>query len=85
MVEIHPTAIVEPGATLGTEVSVGAYAFIGSDTVLEDGCCLHHHACVEGFTRLGPACEVFPFALIGGKTHDLKFAGGRPGLYCGAR
>ena len=46
---------------------------------------LHHHAAVEGFTTLGRECEVFPYACIGGKTQDLKFKGGRPGLKAGDR
>src|SRR6185369_10389530 len=42
------------------------------------------HASVEGDTVLGPGCEVFPYACIGGKTQDLKFKGGRPGVRIGA-
>jgi UDP-N-acetylglucosamine acyltransferase len=34
---------------------------------------------------LGAACEVFPYACIGGKTQDLKFKGGNPGLVVGDR
>ena len=82
---IHPTAIIEPGAVLEEGVAVGAYALVGPDVRLGAGTVLHHHACVEGFTQLGPNNEVFPFALIGSKTHDLKFHGGRPGLRTGAR
>ncbi len=84
-VNIHPTAIIEPGAKLGQEVVVGAYAFVGSDVTLGDGCQLQHHAVVEGFTSLGPQCEVFPFAVIGGRTQDLKARPGKPGLKIGAR
>jgi len=82
---IHPTAIIEAGAKLGAGVTVGAYAYVGPDVTLGDGCTLHHHACVEGFTSLGPACEVFPFAVIGGRSQDLKARPGKPGLRVGAR
>jgi UDP-N-acetylglucosamine acyltransferase len=82
---IHPTAIVEPGAKLGQRVEIGAYAFVGRDVALGDGCRLHHHAVVEGFTQLGADCEVFPFAVIGGRTQDLKARPGKPGLKVGAR
>lgn len=82
---IHPTAIVEPGARLGADVSIGAYAYVGSQVELGDGCVLHHHAAVEGRTVLGRQCEVFPFTCIGTKTHDLKYAGGDPGLRIGDR
>ncbi|MEY2880023.1 MAG: hypothetical protein RLZZ15_2403 [Verrucomicrobiota bacterium] len=83
--KIHPTAIIEPGARLGADVEIGAYAFVAGTVALGAGTRLHHHASVEGETELGENCEVFPYACIGGKTQDLKFAGGRPGLRIGAR
>lgn len=83
--KIHPTAIVEDGATLGNDAEIGAYAYVGGRVTLGDGCRIHHHATVEGHTYLGPQCEVFPYAAIGTKTHDLKFKGGTPGLRVGAR
>ena len=83
--QLHPTAIVEPGAQLGTDVMLGAYAYVGAGVTLGDGTRLHHHASVEGNTVLGAQCEVFPYACIGGKTQDLKFKGGSPGVRIGAR
>ncbi len=82
---VHPTAIVESGAQLTEGVTIGAYAYVGAEVQLGAGTLLHHHACVEGRTTLGAANEVFPFALIGSKTHDLKFTGGQPGLRAGDR
>lgn len=82
---IHPTAIVERGAQLGEGVEIGAYAFVGSTVVLGAGTRLHHHATVEGNTVLGEACEIFPFACLGGKTQDLKYKGGNPGVRIGER
>src|SRR5688500_10699178 len=82
---IHPTAIVEAGARLDTDIEIGAYAFVGRSVTLGAGTRLHHHASVEGNTVLGRACEVFPYACIGGKTQDLKFKGGSPGLQIGDR
>ena len=82
---IHPTAIVEPGAQLGADVELGAYTFVGAGVQLGDGTRLHHHASVEGRTALGENCEIFPYACIGGKTQDLKFKGGTPGLRIGDR
>ncbi len=83
--KIHPTAIVETGAQLGAEVEIGAYVFVGATVELGDGTRLHHHASVEGRTSVGKNCEVFPYACIGGKTQDLKFKGGTPGLRIGER
>src|ERR1051326_63157 len=83
--KIHPTAIIEPGAQLGADVEIGAYGFVGAGVVLGAGSRLHHHASVEGNTVLGANCEIFPYACIGGKTQDLKFKGGNPGVRIGDR
>lgn len=85
MSTLHPTAIVESGAQLADDVEVGAFAYVGARVVLGAGTKLHHHASVEGNTVLGQGCEVFPFACIGGKTQDLKYRGGSPGLRVGDR
>lgn len=82
---IHPLACVEEGAQFGADVEIGAFAYIGGQVTLGDGCKVHHHGTVEGHTVLGPACEVFPYTAIGTKTQDLKFSGGTPGLTVGAR
>lgn len=82
---IHPTAVVESGAELGADVEIGPLCYVGAGVRLGDRTRLHHHASVEGDTVLGEACEVFPYACIGGKTQDLKFKGGRPGVRIGAR
>ena len=82
---IHPTALIEPGAELGADVEIGAYTFVGRAVILGAGTRLHHHASVEGNTVMGAQCEVFPYACIGGKTQDLKFKGGNPGLRIGER
>ena len=83
--QIHPTAIIEPGAELGEDVVVGAYAYVGAKVVLGPGTVVHHHGNIEGRTTTGRACEIFPFACVGTKTHDLKFKGGEPGLLIGDR
>jgi len=80
---IHPTAIVEPGATLGDDVEIGAYCFVGARVTLGARTKLHHHAAVEGFTSLGESCEVHSFACLGGRTQDLKYKGGEPGVRIG--
>ena len=82
---IHSTAIVEAGAQLGADVTIGPFCFVGAGVTLGAGTRLHHHASVEGNTVLGEGCEIFPYACIGGKTQDLKYKGGNPGVRIGAR
>ena len=76
MTSIHQTAIVEPGAQIGQDVSIGAYAVVGPEVRLGDRCQIQSHAVIDGATTLGADCQVFPFAHIGGKTQDLKFKDG---------
>jgi UDP-N-acetylglucosamine acyltransferase len=70
---IHPTAIVEPGAQLGNDVTIGAYALIGSEVKLGDRCQVQHHACIIGKTQLGHDNVFAPFAVIGSVSQDLKY------------
>jgi UDP-N-acetylglucosamine acyltransferase len=72
---IHPTAIVSPAAKLGHNVSIGPYCIIGADVELGDDCVLHSHVVLEGHSKFGSHNEFFPFAMLGGKTQDLKYIG----------
>lgn len=75
MPTIHPTAVVEDGAQIGENVSVGPFCIIGGDVVLEAGVDLHGHVVVGGRTRIGANTKVFPFAAIGLAPQDLKYRG----------
>jgi UDP-N-acetylglucosamine acyltransferase len=72
---IHPTAIVSPLAILGKNLRIGPYCVIGANVELGDDCVLHSHVVLEGHSKFGRANEFFPFAVIGGKTQDLKYQG----------
>jgi UDP-N-acetylglucosamine acyltransferase len=73
--DIHPSAIVEDGATLGDNVRIGPYCIVGADTKLGNGVELISHAVVTGRTTLGANSRVFPFASVGHRPQDLKYAG----------
>ncbi len=84
MAEIHPTAIVENGAVIGEGVRIGPYCVIGPNVELADGVVLEAHVAVAGHTRVGKGTHIFPFASIGHKPQDLKFAGEETRLEIGA-
>ena len=81
--QIHPSAIIDPAAQIGTDVAIGPYCVIGPDVTIGDGVILHPHVVVDGVTTIGPGCEIFSFASIGSPTQDKKFSGGRPELIIG--
>lgn len=83
MNEIHPRALVSSKVRLGDGVIVGAFAVVGDDVVLGEGCKLHPHAIVQGPARFGPKNIFHPFCSIGGDPQDLKFAGERTELVAG--
>jgi UDP-N-acetylglucosamine acyltransferase len=65
LANIHSTAIVEKGAELADDVSVGPYCVIGARTRLAPGVRLHSHVIVQGDTTVGEGTEVFPLAVLG--------------------
>lgn len=71
--QIHPTAIVDAKARLGTGIQVGPYAIISAGVELGDGCIVGHHATIDGPSQIGPRNDFFPYAAIGFKTQDLKY------------
>jgi UDP-N-acetylglucosamine acyltransferase len=84
MPDIHPTALVAPGAEIGEGAVVGPYCVLGSRVRLGAGARLHSHVAIQGWTELGERCEVFPFASLGTRTQDKKYDGGEGRTEIGA-
>jgi len=82
---IHPTAIVSPDAQIGTETEIGPYCVIEANVRLGDRCKLHSHVVIHGHSEIGDDNEFFPFAAIGTKSQDLKYAGEPTALIMGDR
>ncbi len=72
---IHPAAIIESGAKLGSNVTVEAYAVIKGTVTLKDNVVIKSHAYIDGNTTIGEGTVIWPSASIGTKTQDLKFRG----------
>lgn len=83
MADIHPSAVVAPTAVIAPDAIIGPYCVVGPEVTIGSGTRLTSHVVVDGFTRLGSGCTVFPFASLGLQTQDLKFKGGRPGVRIG--
>jgi UDP-N-acetylglucosamine acyltransferase len=85
MPKIHPTAIVDDGARLGSDVEIGPYCLVGAGVTLGDGVRLLSHVVVEGETSIGEACVVHPFANLGGPPQHSAHKGEPTGLIVGPR
>ncbi|MDF7797861.1 acyl-ACP--UDP-N-acetylglucosamine O-acyltransferase [Pontiellaceae bacterium B1224] len=83
MGQIHPTAIVADGAQIADDAIIGPYCTVSADAVIGSGTELISHVVIEGNTTLGKNNRVSPFAVLGGRTQDLKFKGGTPGVKIG--
>ena len=82
---IHPSAIIEEGAQIGSDCHIGPFCHIGSDAVIADRVTLKSHVVVAGDTHIGEDTTVFPFSVIGEIPQDLKFSGEKTRLRIGAR
>ena len=74
-VEIHPTAIVDPTAQLGSGTIVGPYCIIGPSVEVGQSCWLQHQVTLMGPLRIGDRNKFYAYCSIGQQTQDLKYAG----------
>ena len=84
MQTIHPTAIIDAAAQLGSGVTIGAYSVVGPHVTLGDGVKLHSHVVIDGYTTVGAGCEVWPFAVLGATPQHTRYAGEPSELHIGA-
>jgi UDP-N-acetylglucosamine acyltransferase len=70
---IHPSAIVEEGARIGSDVAVGPFCSIGSEVELSDGVVLHSHVVVDGRTRIGSGTQIYPYVVLGAPPQDIAY------------
>jgi len=82
---IDERAAVSPKASLDSDVSVGAFAFIGDDVVIGAGTRIEGHAVIKGPTTIGRDNHIFQFASVGDDPQDKKYAGERTELRIGDR
>ena len=72
---IHASAVIENGAIIGDNVSVGPFAYIGSQVTIGEGTTVASHAVIEGKTTIGKNNRIFSHSAVGTIPQDLKFNG----------
>jgi len=72
---VHPTAMVAPGATIPASCTIGPFCTVGANVVLGEACELVSHVVLDGHLTAGARNRFFPFACVGIAPQDLKYAG----------
>ncbi len=73
--KIHPSAVVDPAAKIGSGVEIGPYSVIGPDVEIGADCVAANHVTLAGPSVFGPDNRFFPYCSIGQRTQDLKYGG----------
>jgi len=72
---IHPTALVDPGATVDPSATIGAYTVIEKGVVIGADTEVGAHVVLSGQTTIGSRNRIHSFASIGAPPQDLKYHG----------
>ena len=82
---IHAAAFVDPGARIGTGVTIGPGAVVGPHVQIGDGSVIGSHVMLDGWTTIGCECHIHHGAAVGGPPQDLKYTAGESYLVIGDR
>jgi len=61
---VHPTAVIEPSATIGRDVYIGPYAYIGENCHIGDDCSIYPHVFIGDNSKAGNKCTLYPGVKI---------------------
>lgn len=63
-VALHPTAVVDPQATLGADVKLGPYVVIGRDVIIGARSVVHAGSVLMDRVTLGEDCVIYPHVTV---------------------
>lgn len=73
--EIHPQAVIAPGARLGKGNRIGPGVVIENDVEIGDGNVFLPYAVIKTGTRMGSGNTVHEHAVLGGLPQDISYKG----------
>lgn len=74
---ISPLAFVNPGAIIGDNVTINAFAYIDQDVVIGDGCEIHPHVSILAGARIGKNNKFYEGCIISATPQDFRWKGER--------
>ena len=72
--KIHKTAIVDPTAKIGNDVTIGPYAVIGANVLVGERSTIESHAMIESEVTIGSGNFIGYGAIVGTAPQDLSFS-----------
>lgn len=85
MPNIHPTAIISPGASIAEDVQIDAFTIIEEDVSIGPGCKINSCVRINSGTHLGSEVKIAHGVVLGSEPQDLKFEGEKTQLFIGDR
>ncbi|MCB9915783.1 MAG: acyl-ACP--UDP-N-acetylglucosamine O-acyltransferase [Planctomycetes bacterium] len=73
--KIHPTAVVDRRAELGSGVEVGPYSILGARVTVGDDTIIGPQVVIEGVTTIGARNRIVGQASLGGPPQDFSYKG----------
>jgi len=72
---VHPTALVDPGASIAATAEIGPYCIVGAQVEIGAGTRLMANVYLEGPTTIGEDNVFYPYSTVGVAPQDLKYKG----------
>jgi len=80
---IHPTAIIDPGAEIDSDVKIGPYSIVGENVSIGSGTVIGPHVTIDPFVEIAPNCQIYQYASLGAVPQAVKFKGEKTYLKIG--
>ncbi|HVT91404.1 MAG TPA: acyl-ACP--UDP-N-acetylglucosamine O-acyltransferase [Bryobacteraceae bacterium] len=80
---IHPTALVDSGATIDPSAEIGPYCIVGEGVSIGARTRLKGHVFLEGPLTVGEDNIFYPYSTVGVAPQDLKYKGERSETHIG--
>ena len=68
---IHSSVIIEDGAKIADDVTIGPFCYIGKDVKLSQGCRLESNVILKGKLNVAQNVRIFSFTTIGYENSDI--------------
>jgi UDP-N-acetylglucosamine acyltransferase len=81
---IHPSALIDPSAELGGDVTVGPFAIVGPNVLVAAGCRIGPRVTLQRNVRLAEEVVIGDGSILGGDPQDLKYRGEETWVEIGA-